>query len=203
MQRFAATLVAEGSSDQALLPFIEFLLDEHCDLPHATTFASGLPSGALAGRIETAVSLYPCDMLFVHRDVDRSAVTEREDEIRKAVSVAAPAVKAVCIVPVRMTEAWLLMDVSAIRRAAGNPTGRIDLTLPPASRIEALADPKSMLFELLERASELSGRRLSRFDRNRSRRQVSGFMDDCRMLRQLPSFQHFEAQVKGHLSHLD
>ena len=59
MQRLAATLVAEGSSDQVLLPFIDFLLDEHCNLPHATTFASGLPTGALAGRIEAAVGLYP------------------------------------------------------------------------------------------------------------------------------------------------
>lgn len=201
MQRFAATLVAEGSSDQALLPFIDFLLDEHCELPHATTFASGLPAGAVVGRIATALSLYPCDMLFVHRDADRSDVSEREDEIRSAAKAAAPDVKAVCIVPVRMTEAWLLMDVPAIRRAAGNPTGRVDLALPPTSRIEALADPKTTLFELLDRASELSGRRLRRFDRNRSGRQVSGFMNDYHLLRQLPSFQHFEAQVKGHLSH--
>lgn len=203
MQRFSATLVAEGSSDQVLLPFIEFLLDEHCDLPHATTFASGLPAGALAGRIATALNLYPCDILFVHRDADRSAVAERESEIRTAVEAAAPAVKAVCIVPVRMTEAWLLTDVSAIRRAAGNPAGRVDLTLPVTSKIETLADPKNALFELLSRASELSGRRLKRLDLNRSRRQISGFMDGYHLLRQLPSFQHLEAQVKSHFSQLD
>ena len=198
MQRLAATLVAEGSSDQVLLPFIDFLLDEHCNLPHATTFASGLPTGALAGRIEAAVGLYPCDMLFVHRDVDSSLVSERENEIYSAVKSAAPKVKAICIIPVRMTEAWLLMDVSAIRRAAGNPAGRVDLTLPTTSRIEKLADPKQVLLEFLARASELSGRRLKRLDLNRARRQISGFMGDYAVLRQLPSFQHFEAQIKNH-----
>jgi hypothetical protein len=36
----------------------------------------------------------------------------------------------VCVVPVRMMEAWLLIDEMAIRRVAGNPNGRIPIELP-------------------------------------------------------------------------
>lgn len=195
MQRFTSTLIAEGSSDQVLIPLIEFVLDEHCGIPHVTTFASDLPIGPLRERIARALTLYPCDLLFVHRDADRGSVSQREDEIRAAAgSNGAPA--AICLIPVRMTEAWLLADEMAIRRAAGNTSGTANLGIPPTARLEAQADPKSMLFAALERASELGPHRLRRFDRNQARRQISGFMDDPSMLRKLPSFVHFESQVR-------
>ena len=195
MQRFTSTLIAEGSSDQVLIPLIEFVLDEHCGIPHVTTFASDLPIGPLRERIARALTLYPCDLLFVHRDADRGLVSQREDEIRAAArSNGAPA--AICLIPVRMTEAWLLADEMAIRRAAGNTSGTANLGIPPTARLEAQADPKSMLFAALERASELGPHRLRRFDRNQARRQISGFMDDPSMLRKLPSFVHFESQVR-------
>lgn len=199
MQRFAATLIAEGSSDQALLPFIEFLLDEYCDVPHITTFATNLPAGSLSDRIAKAVALFPCDMLFVHRDSDRASVADREQEIRNAVIASAAAVMPICVVPVRMTEAWLLVDEDAIRRAADNPAGKCKLALPPLAKLESVPDPKTVLFDVLEQASELSQQRLRRFDRNRARRQVSGFMENYNVLRKLPSFVHLEAQVRSHL----
>ncbi len=195
MQRFTATLVAEGSSDHALVPFIEFVLDAHCTIPHVTTFANDLPKGALSERIAQALLLHPCDLLFVHRDADRATVAVREQEIRIA-ALAAGKDLAVCVIPVRMTEAWLLVDPLAIRRAASNPAGNSDLELPPITRLESRADPKMTLFAALESASGLGSNRLRRFDRHRARRQISGFMEDISMLRQLPSFLHFEAQVQ-------
>jgi hypothetical protein len=195
MQRFASTLVAEGSSDQALVPLIEFVLDEHCSVPHLTTFASGLPTAPLRARVARALDLYPCDLLFVHRDADRGLVVEREDEIRAAVH-STGLQTAICMIPVRMTEAWLLADETAIRRAAGNTAGSASLGLPPVEKLEAQPDPKSLLFAALERASELGPHRLRRFDRYRARRQVSGFMEDPSVLRKLPSFVHFESQVR-------
>ena len=195
MQRFTATLVAEGSSDQALVPFIEFALDAYCTIPHVTTFANDLVKGALSERIAQALLMHPCDLLFVHRDADRATVAVREQEIRNA-ALAAGRDLAVCVVPVRMTEAWLLVDPLAIRRAASNPAGGSDLALPSITRLESLTDPKRTLFAALEIASGLGPNRLRQFDRYRARRQVSGFMEDVSMLRQLPSFLHFEAQVQ-------
>jgi hypothetical protein len=195
MERFAATLIAEGSSDQALVPLVEFVLDAHCDVPHVTTFAGDLPSGSLHERIERALTLYPCHLLFVHRDADREGVALREDEIRAA-ALRARAPATVCVIPVRMTEAWLLADHVAIRRAAGNTSGMANLGIPPTARLEAHADPKGVLFAALEKASGLGPHRLRRFDRYQARRQVSGFMDDPSVLRALPSFSHFESQVQ-------
>jgi hypothetical protein len=198
MQRFTATLVGEGSSDQALIPFVEFLLDEYCDIPHVTVFAAGLPSGPLRDRIAMAVDLFPCDMLFIHRDADRTPVEAREREISEAAAASAAGVKSICIVPVRMTEAWLLVDPRAIRRAAGNPSGAVNLSIPSVAKLESIPDPKAVLFEVLERATELGPQRLRRFDRNQARRQVSGFMEDYGVLRQLASFEHLETQVRSH-----
>jgi class 3 adenylate cyclase len=195
MERFAATLVAEGSSDQALVPLVEFVLDEHCDVPHVTTFAGDLPNGPLHERISRALALHPCNLLFVHRDADRASVALRDEEIRAA-ALLAQAPGTVCVIPVRMTEAWLLVDQAAIRRASGNTTDTASLGIPPIARLEALADPKQVLFAALEKASELGPHRLRRFDRHRARRQVSGFMDDPSLLRALPSFAHFESQVR-------
>jgi Domain of unknown function (DUF4276) len=195
MQRFTATLIAEGSSDQALVPLVEFVLDAHCNVPHITTFAANLPAGPLRDRVSAALSLHPCDLLFVHRDADRSTVPDREEEIRAAVTHSGTRTH-VCLIPVRMTEAWLLADEAAIRRAAGNAAGKVNLGVPPIAKLETQADPKSLLFAALEKATELGVQRLRRFDRNRARRQVSGFMSDPSVLRELPSFRHFEAQVE-------
>ncbi len=62
-----------------------------------------------------------------------------------------------------MTEAWLLADEAAIRRAAGSPSGRVDLGLPTFAELERLADPKQRLHEALKVASGYTGRRLRNF----------------------------------------
>lgn len=195
MQRLTATLVAEGSSDRTLTPFIEYLLDEYCEIPHVTTFATDLPSGALVNRIAEAIRLFPCDMLFVHRDADRAAAADREREIFEAAATVAK-LKPIAIIPIRMTEAWLLTDLQAIRRAAGNPSGTVKVALPALAKLEALPDPKSVLFDALKQASELGPQRLRRFDLFQARRQVSSFMADFGPLRQVPSFAHLETQVR-------
>ena len=76
------------------------------------------------------------------------------------------------VVPVRMTEAWLLLDEAEIRRVAGRPRGRTSLGLPPRHSVAGVADPKALLREALLTASEETGRRRQRvaraFDRNRA-----------------------------------
>ncbi len=62
-----------------------------------------------------------------------------------------------------MTEAWLLLDESAIRRVAGKPDGRMPIGLPQMARVEKLPDPKSTLRQVLEAASGLEGRKMKLF----------------------------------------
>jgi len=147
-----------------------------------------------------AAELYPCEVLFIHRDAENQPVEWRYDEIGNAVSSAREAgfdIPHVCVVPVRMQEAWLLLDEYAIRRAAGNPNGRQTLLLPQPQRIEDLPDPKDALAELLREASGLSGRRLKRFSAPGAARRVTEYMTAFACLRVLPAFRRLEADVES------
>jgi hypothetical protein len=70
----------------------------------------------------------------------------------------------VAVVPVQETEAWLLLDESAIRRVAGKPSGRNDLNLPRPANVETVARPKERLKGALLAAAEVTGRRRKRFE---------------------------------------
>jgi hypothetical protein len=99
------------------------------------------------------------DLLSVHRDADNQPVAKRHTEIAVAAAQAGFDVH-VPVVPVRITEAWLLLDESHIRSVAGNPRGRVELGLPSVAEAERVADPKAVLREALAAASGCRGRRL-------------------------------------------
>jgi hypothetical protein len=195
MKTLTATLVADGTSDRTLVPLVQFLLDEWSPLPHRILFADGLHDGPLANRLPKAMQLYPCDLLFVHRDAEGGAVDAREQEVRDAAALLVNPPSHVCLVPVRMTESWLLLDEQAIRSAAGNPRGTSPLQLPAARAIENLADPKARLFEALVAASDRTGRRRRKFRPDVARHRVAELLH-APALRQLPSFTHAEQQIR-------
>ena len=207
MKELTYTLLGDGSSDEVLLRHIAWLLEQK--LSRETTIRSqwadlrSVPSKPrnLSERIETTVRLYPCDLLFVHRDAERDNPNERRDEIESAVR-RETSVPLVCVVPVRMQEAWLLFDERAIRLAAGNPNGKAQLKLPSLRKIETLPDPKQILRQCLRRASELQGRKLARFRRDESHaaRRVADYINDFSPLRGLPAFQQLEAEVEATLA---
>ena len=203
MQELRYTLLADGSSDRALLPILTWLLRQSCGaIPIGAEFADlrRLPSPPkkLSERINWSVELYPCDLLFVHRDAESAPIEEREAEIRKALeeSSVEDAVRVVCVVPVRMQEAWLLIDEAALRRAAGNPNGTQPLAMPDVQRLEELADPKQLIRDILRRASELQGRRLERFNWRSSAHRVAEMIDDFSVLYKLAAFQRLAAAVE-------
>ncbi len=196
------TLVADGSSDRVLVPLLERLLDEHCPGPYRSPHFAGLPAGLpLAERIRQALDLYPCDLLFVHRDAEKEDPTLRSKEIRAALADLKGCPASVSVIPVRMTEAWLLVDEAAIRAASGNPGGKVALDLPALPRIESLPDPKEVLFTALRTASELPPGRLRKFDPQEKRHRVTDLIDDLGRLRRLPSFAHLEEQIRTHFSY--
>jgi len=196
----ACTLLADGSSDRTLIPLLELLLDVHCPHAYSIEFANPqIPAGkrTLSQRIASALDLYPCDLLFVHRDAEKAAPALRDAEIQTAMTELGLALPHVCIIPVRMTESWLLVDEAAIRRAAGNPQGKMALGLPAASRVESLPDAKETLFEALRTASGLAPQRLQRFAPEQVRHRVSELITDLAALQRIPSFQHLETQVSA------
>lgn len=201
MKRLTATLVTDGSSDRLLKPLIELLFDEHTDLPYQVSCAEGLPPSAagLQPRIAAALNLFPCDMLFVHRDADGEDYATRQQEIESCWLGNAQATALIVVVPVRMTEAWLITNEKPIRLAVGNPNGTETLELPAAKDIESSPNPKQILFAALKTATGWNARRKSTFNPHRFRHRVSDLTEDLAPLRQLTSFNHLEAQVKKHL----
>lgn len=202
MGRLRYTLVADGSSDSCLIPILTWLLRESCgQRPVYGEFADlrRLPSPprTLAERIERSVELFPCDLLFVHRDAERARAEDRIAEIRRAVKqTKAAALPVISVVPVRMQEAWLLIDDAALRHAAGNPNGRDPLNLPSVGTLEALPDAKGVLHELLRRATGLQGRRLASFNERLRVHRVAELIEDFRPLYRLTAFRRLAADVE-------
>ncbi len=203
MNSLSITLLTDGSSDRALLPVLRWLLQQHRpNMPIDDAWADlgrfPKPPRSLCDRIVAAIHFYPCRILFIHRDAEGVSVEKREDEIRSGIAQAAKAVElpeAICVIPVRMTEAWLLFDEVAIRMAAGNPNGRTVLSLPELNEIEEIINPKEILKDLLVQASELQGRRRARFKTAQAQWMVSRYIDNFDPLRQLRAFRALEKSV--------
>ena len=205
MQRLRYTVLGDGSSDRALIPILTWLLRQHCrEVPILPMFADlrdlRRPPRILPERIQQSVELYPCEVLFVHRDAERESVDKRAEEIRQAVEKSGlqspPPV--ICAIPVRMLEAWLLIDEVALRQASGNPSGNLPLSLPDVNGLETLQDPKETLYTLIRGASGLQGRRLRHFDRTLPRRlqQVADEIDNFGPLRRLAAFRRLEGEIE-------
>lgn len=203
MDEIRYTLISDGPSDRALLPILTWTLREKGEVSRIQAEWADLrrlpqPPQTLNERILNAIDLFPCDLLFVHRDAEKEEPEHRYKEIRAALHEATQRgfqTPAVCVVPVQMTEAWLLFDEPAIRLAAGNPNGKNPLKVPDLSIIEQISDPKEILFRLLREASGLRGRRLKRFNMAESRIRVTELVSDFSPLRKLNAFQRLEKDV--------
>ena len=202
MKEIRYTLITDGSSDRALMPILTWLLiDLGVNLPIQSAWADFRrlhnPPKKLEDRIQKAIALYPCDLLFVHRDAEKESRQKRVLEIHQAVNLIKEDVilPVVCVIPVKMTEAWLLIDEKAIREAAGNPKGRQPLDLPKTSNTEGLSDPKETLRGLLETARGHAPRRQQTVSITR----IAELIGDFQPLKQLPAFRELESELRDTL----
>lgn len=195
------TLVSDGPTDANLIPIIDWTLKQAAGVQLSEGVRADFwrllekPKNA-TDRVIKAVEIFPCDILFIHRDAERDLPEVRFDEIRHAFDQANIQLPAVAVVPVRMLEAWLCFNEDAIRRAAGNPNGQTPLKLPTLKRMESRPDPKEDLREAFLTASELTGRRRKKFNTSAAFWQLVNFVEDFSPLRELPSFQAFENSIK-------
>lgn len=168
--------VGEGSTESALISHLERLCIL-CGAESVTGLAADWsrlpykPPRRVALQIQAALELEPnANLIFVHRDADSRNPEPRHGEIEDALRALDLGVPGVAVVPVQETEAWLLLDEDEIRRVAENPSGRVPLGLPAPEKVELIANPKELLFEILLEASELKGRRRERFKRTLSQK---------------------------------
>lgn len=193
------TLLSDGSSDRVLLPVLDWVLRQHSLRPFQPQWADlralPQPPRSLEDRIQVALQLYPCDVLFVHRDAEGGSHTARIGEIRARLGdVTGQA--AICVVPVRMQETWLLFDEPALRLAADNPNGRVPLDLPPLDRLEEVPDPKALLHDRLRRASGLRSGRLRKWRSGPRVHRLADLIRDYSPLRRLSAFHALEEEVR-------
>jgi len=157
------------------------------------------PPRTLADRIIKAIEYFPCDILFLHRDAENQPPDYRRREIEAAlaeVHQSGRELPFICVVPVRMQEAWFLFNEHAIRKAAGNPRSTVRLVLPRLSSMERSPDPKKILYSILKTASELRGRRLKKFKPAKCVILVAENIADYSPLRRLSAFNRLEADIQ-------
>jgi hypothetical protein len=200
---FRYTLLADGTSNEVLVPILDWLIGQH--LPGVRTVAAfardfGKVGNDLNSRVQAALNYFPCDLLFVHRDVEAMSRDQRIGEIEAVMQ--AREVPFVGLIPARMTEAWLLSDEEAIRFAAGNAAGRHRLNIPGRQRWETLPDPKETLLDLLKLASGRSGRALDKFNPEKARHLITPRSASFEALRGLTAFDAFEADLVNQLERI-
>ncbi|MBN1461089.1 MAG: hypothetical protein JXA57_16300 [Armatimonadetes bacterium] len=188
-------LLADGTSDRALLPIILWTLQEVWpDGEFAAPVFFARQHRPIAERVNEICESYHPDVIFVHRDAEGQSYEERVVEIPAQDRI-------VPVVPVRMTEAWLLIDEAALRKASGNPKGRIPLQLPQISRLEGI-QAKSELHNLLKQASGYSGRRLKKFNVESAVHRLANLIDDFSLLSNLSAFRAFRERLSQALVQL-
>jgi hypothetical protein len=195
------TLCGDGTSDEMLLPILEWILHQllpNCEIKREFANPRDIPiqTPGLVEKIQAAIHYYPCQLLFIHRDAEREEPDKRHEEIQTAANQAGINIPYVGVVPQRMSEAWLLFDEPAIRRASENPNGKMDLQLPGITKLESLADPKDILLETLRKASELKGRKLKDFKPRMRIHNLAALIEDFSPLRALEAFQRLEHDIE-------
>ncbi len=197
------TLVTDGTSDVVLVPILQWLMrrltPEDFEIRWADLRGLEERPRNLAQRLTIATEQYPCRLLFVHRDAERQDPRVRYEEIQAANRTA---FNHVCVVPVRMQEAWLLHNEAALRDAAGRPSGTEDLPLPPSHRWERLPDPKRVLYEALRTANGAKGRRAKSFKPGRAAHRLADLITDWSPLRTLAAFTRLETDTRTALTEL-
>lgn len=206
MDELRCTLVAEGNTDEALIPILRWLLQQAgvalpVDLanPDYRQFKQG---PTLNFKIEVALKLNPCQLLFVHRDADNTTIPRRREEIMTALHQHQHPPAAVCVIPVKSFEAWVMFDEPAIRKAAGNPNGKVKLDLPDMKRIEEMSPKttKDLFDQLIKTASGKKGRDLAKLHPRQVMRDLTAYIDDFSPLRNLSAFRILETDLQQIIS---
>jgi hypothetical protein len=201
-----ALLIADGSSDLPLSSHIARLA-AGLGRPIEVVPVSGdrLKCRSVQDRVRKVLREDPhFELLFVHRDAETRDPAPRHIEVVSGATQGGFQGPVVPVVPVRMTESWLLLDEGKIRFVAGNPRGTMDLGLPPPSQVERVANAKDQLRAALATASGLSGRRLKTFNKrfNQNRRLLLERLDADGPVSALASWQRLASDLSTALDQL-
>lgn len=154
--------LCEGSSDSPLADHISKMIVDRG--AHEAVAIPIYDKGDLVDRLKRNLNSNPdIDLILIHRDSDNAGRAQRINEINSALRLANISLPTVPVIPVTMTESWLLVNERAIRKAARKPRGKNKLGIPKINNLESVRDPKARLKQALMEASGLSGRKKNDF----------------------------------------
>jgi hypothetical protein len=171
MTVLVSALYAEGRTDERFLPVIIRRTVEQILIQRGRTTVDVLEPIVLnhtIGRdfprrderiLEAARRSHGFHVLIVHADADHPTPDRAFNErIQPGFDLVQQAREGVCdqlipIIPVQMTEAWMLTDPEALRTVIGIHTHMHNLGLPArASQVESDPDPKQTLSQIVQNA---------------------------------------------------
>ena len=185
-RQLAYAIVADGGTDRLLVPIIQWAV--HRLDPDVEILEPEFRKRK--GSVAEFLSTYSTGamLIFVHRDSEKLKLEERLEEF-----TAVDRQHVVPVVPVRMSESWLLFHGPAIAEAAGVKSSSV--AVPSIVQIENITDPKGHLDDLLlQAAGPPTGRRGRIFRRSIPERRVSvaQYIADYSPLENLPAFRSFQ-----------
>lgn len=193
-------LIAEGSSDGALCPVLDWVIAQHCAAPcdsvQFVDFSRFGKPPKLQDRVRTGLDNYPCELIFIHRDADSDDPAQIASRYQEIAGANISELPHVAVVPIHMQEAWFFLDETVLRRAVGRPSGREPLEMPKLSEVERRADPKSDLHGILRKARAATGRDARKFSPADAIRRMSYLIQDWSPLRQLSAFRRLEEDTR-------
>jgi hypothetical protein len=167
------------------------------------------PQGGFVSQIKNiALNFSYFHVICIHCDSDNPSI---ELVLQKKIH---PAIKAVnkideacknliSIIPVQMTEAWLLADLDLLKSKIGTDKSNIELGLPTnIAQIEGYANPKDVISEAIRLAQEHLSKRRRKISISNLYSPVSQEIS-IDILSQLPSFNRFLEEVRKALKYLN
>jgi len=167
--------ICEGSSDTSLVDHIDKLLLEsgyeevYGDAPDFGLIFDKSVGKSVKDKVN-AILKYDnsVNILFIHRDADNEGYEAREAEIFEQTEHL-EGYKIIPVIPVKRLESWLVLDEQVIKDTVGYPSSRANLGLPAKNHIEKSGSTKELLFEAMDRASGLTGKQLTKFQKHHNK----------------------------------
>ena len=220
MTHLAMALFAEGPTDHQFIRIVtqrtaEYILNQNSrkivDVldPHIVERTSGEQAEKI---LDAAHSVYGFNLLLLHADADArnrdAAWADRIEPGLHRVLQASSDGEQVCdklvpVIPVQMTEAWMLADPLVLAETIGykDPPTRLGLPRRPR-QVESFADPKAKLKEAVGIAQNDRPRRRRRdWNIKDLYQQLAGTVELDR-LAQVPSYQQFQEELTQALHEL-
>jgi hypothetical protein len=209
-------LYAEGTVDTRFLPPIIQRTSEMI-LMHCGQSVVDIPEPIIVSKkhnsldqaiLQASREVRGCHVLLIHNDADsRTFERARRERFEPGFALVQQCSEEVCrnlvpVIPIRMTEAWMLVDVDALCGVLGTNLSPQMLELPSrAALVESVTDPKNTLNEVMRKVNAGRSQRRQHISLN-TRYELLARRIDLNRLIHVPSYKSFVDDLTSTLAEL-